>query len=117
MRIIGYVNGTSTWLLEAHGLVQGDEICLVREAKEEISKLESQLVAGFYEEEHPFYTQGKPMHELQDLVDAEECNNLIRLIKEKNKEIKRLHKLCGRFAAALAVSYGLFAYTFYLVMK
>ena len=48
---------------------------------EEIKKLKSQLISGFYEDQFPVYTQGEPNHELQELVTASECNGLVDKIK------------------------------------
>jgi hypothetical protein len=46
-----------------------------------IKQMQSLLISGFYEEEFPFYEQGKPHHELQSIATAEELNNLVGKLK------------------------------------
>ncbi|WP_394999729.1 hypothetical protein [Acinetobacter sp.] len=50
-----------------------------------IKEAEKKQISGFYEEQYPSYQQGAPHHEMQELVTAEECNNLIAKIKKLNK--------------------------------
>lgn len=58
-----------------------------------VETLRKQLVWGFYETDDgsPEYTQGnEKLHELHELVTAEECNGLVKVIKERITERDRL---------------------------
>ena len=47
-----------------------------------VEALQGQLIWGFYEEEVPEYIQGsEKLHELHELVTADECNGLVKTIK------------------------------------
>ncbi len=78
---------------------------LNQELLDENEALRDQLVWGFYEEEAPEYTQGnEKLHELHELVTAEECNRLVRTVKalrERNHDMDRLKATNAALAKAL----------------
>lgn len=58
------------------------------------SKLKEALdcqVSGFYEEQHPQYSQGPPTHELQDLATAAELNALVKYVQQLENLLMRVH--------------------------
>jgi protein-tyrosine-phosphatase len=57
-----------------------------------ITRLKSQLISGFYEEEIPQFTQGEPTHELQELVTAEEVTSYVQRLVELRKALRGLHE-------------------------
>jgi hypothetical protein len=65
----------------------------LNEVANKIEELQGQLIWGFYEEEIPEYTQGsEKLHELHELVTAEECNGLVKTIKETRERGAELEK-------------------------
>ena len=61
-------------------------------SEDKVKTLQDQLIWGFYETDDgsPEYTQGsKKLHELHELVTADECNGLVKTIKAlEEKEVK-----------------------------
>ena len=56
-------------------------------------ELRSQIISGFYEEEYPIYTQGYPTMELQEIVTAEECNNMVDQIRQLHHAFSQLEEI------------------------
>lgn len=59
---------------------------------EEIRRLREELVSGFYEDDVPMFTQGRPVHELQSVVTAEECTGYvtkISMLRQRMQELAR----------------------------
>lgn len=55
------------------------------------AEAEAKLIWGFYEGDHPEYTQGdKKLHELHELVTAEDCNGLVKNILGLQERIVEL---------------------------
>ena len=70
---------------------QPDRIAdLLDEAADEIERLMGQLISGFYEDKMPFFRQGEPKHELEELVTAEEVSAYVHKIVELTKRIEGL---------------------------
>lgn len=77
----------------------------LNEVADKIEELQGQLIWGFYEEEEPEYTQGsEKLHELHELVTAEECNGLVKTIKETQERVGELETENTKLRAALANS-------------
>ncbi len=79
---------------------KGNEKC---EACTEVEELQGQLIYSFTEtnDGSPEYTQGnEKIHELHDLVTAEECNGLVKTIKTTEAENARLRKVLENYATS-----------------
>ncbi len=72
-------------------------------ALDRIAALEEQLVWGFHMEEWPEYCQGKAgEHEVTELVTAEDCNGLIKMLKDQKSAIDAAVKAERERAAKIA---------------
>ena len=69
----------------------------------ENTELKAHVISGFYEYDAPIYSSGYPTCELQEIITAEECNNLVKKIeslKAENAELKHKQKNIGAWSAA-----------------
>ena len=62
----------------------------VEELKAKIETEVAKQVSVFSEEEFPVFSQGGPVHELQELATAELCNDIIKSIKTRNRNLSVL---------------------------
>jgi hypothetical protein len=62
----------------------------------EIVELRTQVVSGFYEDEKPTFRQGRPVHELESAVTAEECTNYVNYIERLRIQVGDLQAKLDR---------------------
>ena len=65
----------------------------MQSAVDEIARLRGELsaayaaqISGFYEEERPTFRQGRPTHELEELVTAQDVGNWVEQLQCQDEE-------------------------------
>jgi hypothetical protein len=59
----------------------------IAQQADRIKELESLVVMGFWEEEHPEFKQGYDYHEMVEPLTAEQANGFIKLIKTQAEQL------------------------------
>lgn len=62
----------------------------VDELEKIVADHEKELIYGFYEEEHPQYSQGPQKSEIQELATASEINGLVKKLKDMTEKYNKL---------------------------
>jgi DUF4097 and DUF4098 domain-containing protein YvlB len=54
----------------------------IRELEQQLQEAKDRQISGFWADEHPQFRQGEPTHEMEELLDAETVNGIIKMFKE-----------------------------------
>ena len=71
-----------------HG--EAPKVCRICELERRLDLLAKDCITGFYEDEVPTFTQGRPEHTLQSLVTAEEVTGYVDTIRQHRSRIVEL---------------------------